>query len=80
MDALLINRVEPIYPAIAKLSRTSGAVVLNAVIAADGTIQKLRVVTGSPLLAGAAVAAVREWRYRPTLLNGQPVEVETLIT
>jgi protein TonB len=80
MEALLINRVQPAYPAIARTTRTSGAVVLSAVIAADGTIQSLRVVSGSPLLTVAATAAVREWRFKPTLLDGQPIEVQTLIT
>jgi protein TonB len=80
MEALLINRVEPAYPAIARTTRTSGAVVLSAVIAADGTIQSLRVVSGSPLLTVAATAAVREWRFKPMLLDGQPIEVQTLIT
>jgi len=80
MDAMLINRVEPRYPAIAQVARVSGAVVLSAVIAADGSVQSLRVVSGNPLLISAAYDAVRQWRYRPTLLNGQPVEVQTLIT
>jgi len=55
-------------------------VVLSAVIAADGTIQSVHVVSGPPLLMGAALDAVRQWRYKPTLLNGEPVEVQTLIT
>jgi len=80
MEALLINRVEPRYPPIARVARVSGAVVLSAVIAADGTIQSVHVVSGPPLLMGAALDAVRQWRYKPTLLNGEPVEVQTLIT
>jgi periplasmic protein TonB len=80
MEAMLIKRVDPLYPGIARNTRTSGAVVLSAVIATDGTIQSLKLVSGNPLLTGAALAAVREWRYQPTLLDGQPVEVETLIT
>jgi protein TonB len=55
-------------------------VVLEAVINKEGTIQSLRVVTGHPLLTGAALDAVQQWRYRPTLLNGEPVEVITTIT
>jgi protein TonB len=80
MEAMLVNRVEPAYPASARIAHVSGPVVISAVIAADGSIQSLKVVSGSPLLAGAALTAVREWRYKPTLLNGVPVEVETLIT
>jgi periplasmic protein TonB len=80
MEAMLIKRVEPKYPTMALNTHTSGSVVLSAVIATDGTIQSLKVVSGNPLLLGAALAAVREWRYKPTLLDGQPVEVETLIT
>ncbi len=80
MDAMLINRVEPRYPTIAQVARVSGSVVLSAVISTDGSIQSLRVVSGNPLLISAAYDAVRQWRYRPTLLNGQAVEVQTLIT
>lgn len=80
MEALLINRVEPKYPRIAQAARVSGAVVLSAVIAADGTIQSVHVVSGPPLLMGAALDAVRQWRYKPTLLDDEPVEVQTLIT
>jgi protein TonB len=80
MEAMLVNRVEPIYPTAAKNMHVSGSVVISALIAADGSIQSLKVVSGSPLLAGAALTAVREWRYKPTLLNGEPVQVETLIT
>jgi protein TonB len=80
MEALLLNRVQPDYPKIAEAMRLSGPVVLSAIIAPDGSIQSLRVVSGSPILAAAAQQAVRQWRYKPTMLNGQPVEVETLIT
>jgi periplasmic protein TonB len=80
MEASLLNRIQPSYPTLAKEMRLSGPVVLSAIIAPDGTIQSLRVVSGSPILAAAAQDAVRQWRYKPTLLNGQPVEVETLIT
>jgi protein TonB len=80
MEALLINRVQPAYPAIALATRTSGSVVLSAIIAKNGAIQSLTLVSGSPLLANAALTAVRQWRYKPTLLNGEPVEVATLIT
>jgi periplasmic protein TonB len=80
MEAMLVKRIEPLYPKIAEIAHISGPVVLSAIIAADGTIQSLSVVSGNPMLAPAAEAAVRAWRYKPTLLNGQPVEVETLIT
>ena len=76
----LIHRVEPIYPRIAALSQIHGVVRLHAIIATDGTIQSLSVIDGSPLLVEAARDAVKQWRYRPYILNGQPVEVETIIT
>ncbi len=77
--ALLTNRVVPQYPPIAITARVSGTVVLHAIIAKDGTVQELTYVSGPPLLIGAAMEAVRQWRYRPTLLNSMPVEVETTI-
>jgi protein TonB len=80
MDAFLVERVQPEYPATAKMIRLSGAVQLRAVIGIDGSIRHLAVVSGNPILTHAAVAAVRLWRYEPTRLNGEPVEVETQIT
>lgn len=80
MEAMLIYRVQPVYPPLARAARMSGAVVLHAIIARDGRIRDLEAISGNPLFAQAARAAVREWRYRPTLLNNQPVEVETYIT
>jgi len=77
---LLIHRVEPVYPALAKAARVQGEVVLTAVIDMNGNIQNLQLVTGHPMLVPAALTAVKEWRYKPYLLNGQPVEVETTIT
>ncbi len=76
--AKLLRQVMPQYPAIAKAARIQGTVVLHAVIAKDGTIKQLQFVSGPPLLVQAAMNAVREWRYQPTLLNGQPVEVDTI--
>jgi protein TonB len=73
--AKLLKRVVPIYPPLARQARVSGTVQLIGVIAKDGTIQQLQVVGGHPLLVKAAVDAVRQWIYRPTLLNGQAVEV-----
>ncbi len=77
---LLIHRVEPAYPTLARAARVQGEVVLSAVIDSNGQIQNLQLVSGHPMLVPAAIAAVRQWRYKPYLLNGQPVEVETTIT
>ena len=76
----LINRVTPPYPPMAKMARVQGAVILQAYISKQGTIENLRVVSGHPMLVQAALDAVKQWRYRPYLLNGEPVEVETQIT
>jgi protein TonB len=77
--AKIINRVQPVYPPLARQTRISGTVRLHAIISKDGTIQQLEVVSGHPLLQQAALDAVRQWRYQPTLLNGDPVEVDTTI-
>jgi periplasmic protein TonB len=79
-EALLVNRVVPVYPELARQMRIEGTVRLQAVIGRDGAVQSLEILSGQPMLARAAIAAVREWRYRPTLLRGEPVEVETFIT
>lgn len=73
--AKLIRKVIPVYPPLAKQARISGTVRLVGVIAKDGTIEQLQVVSGPPLLVKSAVDAVRQWIYRPTLLNGSAVEV-----
>jgi periplasmic protein TonB len=78
--AMLIRRVQPVYPPLAMQIRREGRVELHAIIATDGTIQSLEVVNADPLFIQSALAAVREWRYRPTILDGQPVEVDTQIT
>jgi periplasmic protein TonB len=78
--AQLIRRVEPIYPPLAKQIRREGRVELRAIISATGTIESLEVISGDPLLIQSALAAVREWHYRPTILNGRPIEVDTRIT
>ena len=80
VQGLLIRRVEPVYPTMARQARIQGAVLLEAVIAKDGSIENLHVISGHPMLSWAAVEAVKQWRYRPYTLNGQPVEVETQIT
>ena len=79
-QGLLIHQVKPAYPPLARQARIQGSVVLQAVIAKDGTIQGLHVVSGHPMLTTAAVDAVKQWRYKPYFLNGEPVEVETQIT
>ena len=78
--AKLISRVQPVYPPFAIQARIQGNIVLHAIIGRDGQVSELEVLSGHPLLVNAAVEAVRQWRYRPTLLNGQAVEVETTIT
>jgi periplasmic protein TonB len=77
---LLLTRIEPSYPPIARAARIEGDVVLAAVISKDGMIKNLTLVSGHPMLVPAAIEAVSQWRYRPYLLNGEPVEVETTIT
>ena len=75
----LINKVQPQYPAIARTNRIAGTVVLHALISKSGNIENLQVVSGHPMLTQSALEAVRQWKYRPYLLNGEPVEVETTI-
>ena len=79
-QANLIAQQPPAYPRLAIQARVQGAVVLEAVITRQGTVESLRVISGHPLLVQAALDAVSRWRYRPTLLNGEPVEVITNIT
>ena len=76
----LLHRVQPVYPPLARQARVQGAVELRAIIGKTGAIENLVVVRGHPMLATAAVEAVKQWRYRPYLLNGEPIEVETDIT
>jgi protein TonB len=76
---LLIKKVTPNYPQLAKQARIQGTVVLQAEISKDGTIQNLQLISGHPMLAPAAIEAVRQWRYKPYLLNGEPVAVETTV-
>jgi len=78
--ALLIHRVEPEYPPLAKQLHREGRVQLHAIIGTDGTIQSLQIVSGDPFFLISARDAVQQWRYRPTILNGQPVEIDTYIT
>lgn len=78
--AMLIRRVEPIYPTLARQTRREGVVQLHAIIGTDGTIQLLQVVSGDIMFIQSAKDAVLQWRYKPTYLNGQAVEVDTTIT
>ena len=78
--AQLIHRVEPIYPPLARQIQHEGRVELHAFISSEGRIESLEVISGDPLFIQSALAAVREWRYRPTILNGRPIEVDTRIT
>jgi periplasmic protein TonB len=77
--ARLVNRVQPLYPPLARQTRISGTVKLHAIIGKNGAVEQLQVVSGHPLLVQSALDAVRQWRYQPTLLNGDPVEVDTEI-
>lgn len=78
-QARLINKPNPVYPPLARQARIAGTVRLQAIIGEDGTIQSLEVVSGHPLLVQSALDAVRQWRYQPTLLNGEPVKVQTTV-
>lgn len=78
--AELVRRVDPVYPTFAKEQKIQGAVNLRIKIAADGTVHDIEVVSGSPVLARAAVNAVRQWRYRPTVLNGKPIQVDSEVS
>lgn len=77
--ARIVNKVQPVYPAAARQGRIEGVVRLHVIIAKDGTITQMEVVSGHPLLQQAALDAVRQWVYQPTLVNGKPVEVDTTI-
>lgn len=76
----LILRVQPVYPPLARQARIQGPVELRAIISKAGTIENLVVVSGHPMLVRSAIEAVRQWRYRPYLLNNEPIEVETEVT
>jgi protein TonB len=80
VEGLLIQKTMPVYPAIARATGTSGTVTLAAIISKTGAIENLRVISGPAVLQQAALDAVRTWRYRPYLLDGQPVEVETTVS
>ncbi|MCL5744657.1 MAG: energy transducer TonB, partial [Acidobacteria bacterium] len=75
LEGKLVRKVMPVYPALARAARISGVVRLRGIVGTDGSIRNLEVVSGHPLLVEAAADAVRQWAYRPTMLNGMPVEV-----
>src|SRR5689334_5899373 len=79
-QGLLIHKVQPAYPPLARQARIQGSVLLQALISKGGTIENLRVISGHPMLSPAAIDAVKQWRYKPYILNGERVEVETQIT
>lgn len=80
MEGNLVYKVQPVYPPLARSARIQGSVLLRASISRSGTIENLNVISGHPMLVGAALDAVRQWRYRPYILNDEPVEVETQVT
>ncbi len=78
-EGMLTRRIEPTYPPIAERARVQGTVQLKAIISREGVIENLQLVSGHPLLVPAAMDAVKQWRYRPYILNGEPLEVETIV-
>jgi protein TonB len=78
-SGLLVRRVNPSYPPLARQARIQGVVLLQAQISKDGNIENLQLISGHPMLAPAAIEAVKQWKYKPYLLNGEPVEVETQV-
>jgi len=79
-QAKLVSQPMPVYPPLARQARIQGNVVLHAIISKDGRVEQLSVISGHPLLIQSALDAVRQWRYQPTTLNGDAVEVDTTIT
>ena len=79
-ESKLIRRVEPVYPELAKRARVQGGVVLVVTVDEEGSVAEIKVISGHPLLYEAAVTAVRQWKYSPTLLNGEPVPVIATVT
>ncbi len=78
-QGLLIRKVPPSYPPLARQARIQGVVILQAQISKEGNIQNLQLISGHPMLAPAAIEAVKQWKYKPYLLNGEPVEVDTQV-
>jgi len=79
MEARLIHRVVPVYPPEARAANISGTVKLHVIVSTEGTVGQLDILSGPPELIKAALEAVRQWRYKPFLLNDEPVEVDTYI-
>ncbi len=77
--AKVVSRVTPVYSTEARMQHISGTVRMHAIIAKDGSIKNLEVISGHPTLVDAALEAVRQWRYQPTMIEGQPVEIDTTI-
>ena len=80
IQGMLIHKVQPVYPSLARQARIEGSVTLQAGIGQDGSIQNLRLISGHPMLSPAAMDAVKQWKYKPYILNGEAVDVETTIT
>ncbi|HEX6823956.1 MAG TPA: TonB family protein [Candidatus Sulfotelmatobacter sp.] len=76
---MLVRKVPPQYPPLARQARIQGTVILQATISKEGSIENLQLISGHPMLAPAAIEAVKQWKYKPYLLNGEPVEVETQV-
>lgn len=79
-ESKLIKRIEPVYPELAKRARVSGVVILQVTVDEEGSVSDIRVLKGHPLLDEEAIRAVRQWKYSPTLLNGEPVPVIATVT
>jgi len=80
VPATALQRVNPIYPPLARSQGMGGDVILDATISKDGSVPKVKIISGAPNLADAATRAVRQWRFSPAMLNGKPVDVEQRIT
>jgi len=80
VEGNLIHKVVPLYPPLAKTARIQGTVVLHAIISKQGNVENLNVISGHPMLVQGALDAVKQWKYKPYILNGEPVEVETTVT
>ena len=80
LEGSLIRRVQPLYPPLARMARIQGPVVVAAVISKQGVMERVQAISGHPMLIRAAVDAVSQWRYKPYILNGEAIEVETQIT
>ena len=80
LEGMLIRKVQPVYPPLARTAHVQGSVVVYALISKAGTMENVHAISGHPMLVSAAVDAVSQWRYRPYILNSEPIEVETQIT